>query len=178
MRPPDASVAQASPSGARMTGAVSPGKSRAPGWWYPWIFVVGMLVVVAVNGVLFTFAISTFSGLQTEDAYRKGIAYNDALAGAREQAQRGWQAEIDHAGARVRVRLTDAVGAGLDGLDVVVDAIRPVQAGHDLQVRLDPVGNGVYGGALALPFKGVWDLRVSAAGGAAGFQTVKRISVP
>ncbi len=47
-----------------------------------------------------------------------------------------------------------------------------------MRVRLDLAGDGVYGGALALPFKGVWDLRVSAAGGQAGFQTVKRIAVP
>ena len=109
-----------------MPHASAPDSGRAPGWCYPWIFVAGMLVVVAVNGVLFTFAIGTFSGLQTEDAYRKGIAYNDALAGAREQATRGWQAQIDHAEARVRVRLTDATGARIEGLDVVVDAIRPV----------------------------------------------------
>ncbi|QLH39782.1 MAG: FixH family protein [Defluviicoccus sp.] len=67
---------------------------RPQGWWYPWTFVVGMLVVVAVNVVLITYAIGTFPGLDTEDAYRKGITYNQTLAAAHEQEARGWQADI------------------------------------------------------------------------------------
>ena len=49
-------------------------RPRQPGWWYPWIFVGGMLVVIAVNGVLITMAVSTFSGIETEEHYRKGLA--------------------------------------------------------------------------------------------------------
>jgi nitrogen fixation protein FixH len=70
-----------------------PGR-RPDGWWYPWIFVAGMLVVVVVNAVMITYAIGTFPGLQTEDAYRKGLAYNRTLAAAREQEERGWQATV------------------------------------------------------------------------------------
>ncbi|HOT83126.1 MAG TPA: FixH family protein, partial [Candidatus Defluviicoccus seviourii] len=56
-----------------MAGAKASG--RPPGWWYPWIFVGGMLIVVAVNAVMAIVAVGTFSGLETTDHYRKGLAY-------------------------------------------------------------------------------------------------------
>ena len=55
-------------------------RARADGWWYPWIFVFGMLVVIAVNIVLITSAIDTFPGLDTEDAYQKGLAVERGAA--------------------------------------------------------------------------------------------------
>jgi len=57
-------------------------RRRAPGWWYPWTFVGGMLLVIVVNGVMISYALGTFPGLSTEDAYRRGLAYNQTIAAA------------------------------------------------------------------------------------------------
>ena len=54
--------------------------ARPRGWWYPWIFVGAMAVVVVVNGILAWLAVGTWTGIETEDHYRKGLAYNENLA--------------------------------------------------------------------------------------------------
>ena len=60
-------------------------RERPDGWWYPYIFVVFMAGVFVVNGVMVYFALDTFSGLETRDAYRKGMQYNRNIEKARAQ---------------------------------------------------------------------------------------------
>jgi nitrogen fixation protein FixH len=176
---------------------------RAPGWWYPWIFVAGMLLVVVVNGVMIALAIGTFPGLQTEDAYRKGLAYNETIAAAEAQAERGWQmrlqvdpaaptaapapaatapASAEAAGegrtATLSVRFIDRHGQPVSGLDVQAYLIRPTVAGHDVALPLAPQGAGVYAATVAVPLPGVWDARIHARRGDASFQQTQRIVLP
>ncbi|MBL8668679.1 MAG: FixH family protein [Rhodospirillales bacterium] len=168
-------------------------RARADGWWYPWIFVLGMLVVIAVNIVLITSAIDTFPGLDTEDAYQKGLAYNQTIAAARAQEARGWQADVryapraDAASAAGReaaghegelvVTLRDKAGEPLYGLDVDAALIRPTRSGLDTRVSLQPAGNGEYRGEAILPLPGQWDVRVFARRGNEDFQATRRIMV-
>ncbi len=67
---------------------------RPDGWWYPWIFVAGFLVVIAVNGTMLFFATSTFSGLSVERAFERGNAYNAEIAAERAQAARGFDFDV------------------------------------------------------------------------------------
>ncbi|MCU0838816.1 MAG: FixH family protein [Rhodospirillales bacterium] len=164
-------------------------RRRAAGWWYPWIFVGGMLFVIAVNMVLVAAAIGTFPGLETADHYRKGLAYNTNLAAARAQSERGWQAAIvfdadasaalsgRHAGA-LSVRFVDRNGAPLDGLAVSALMTRPAKAGYDLEVPLASVGGGLYRAEVSLPLPGHWQARILAAASGDRFQTTQRIFVP
>ena len=56
------------------------------------IFIVSFFVVIiAANGMMAYFAIDTFSGLETDDAYRKGRDYNRTLELAQKQAELGWK---------------------------------------------------------------------------------------
>ena len=159
---------------------------RADGWWYPWIFVVGMLVVIAANGVLITCAIATFPGLESDDAYREGLAYNTTLAAARAQQERGWQAQVGFApgmksaghGGDLTVAFLDRDGQPMRDLDVVAVLIRPTNRGSDVSVELDHRGQGVYGAAVALPLPGQWDARIVAHRGTDDFQQTRRIFVP
>lgn len=162
-------------------------RQRPRGWWYPWIFVGGMLVVIAVNAVLITAAIGTFPGFETRDHYRKGLAYNANLAAAREQDQRGWQMELafqpehdDTGGHRGRldVRFADAAGSPLAGLDVQARLIRPTQAGHDQELALVTQGDGRYSGAVNVTLPGQWEVRVLARDGDRHFQATRRLFVP
>ena len=47
-------------------------------------------VMLAVNGVFVHFATATFSGVSTEDAYRKGLHYNETIAAFQVQQATGW----------------------------------------------------------------------------------------
>ena len=67
---------------------------RQPGWYIPWIFVGVFMVVLAVNGVMVHFAVSSWTGIETENHFIKGLGYNNDLAGARAQAERGWQIDV------------------------------------------------------------------------------------
>lgn len=62
-------------------------------------FVFGCLVaffalVAAVNGVMLRMALNTFPGVDAENAYKAGLAFNSQIAAAEEQARRNWQVDI------------------------------------------------------------------------------------
>ncbi|MBI5165328.1 MAG: FixH family protein [Magnetospirillum sp.] len=154
-------------------------KQRARGWWYPWIFVGVFGVVLAVNGALAYFATTTFTGLETEQAYDKGLAYNRNLAAAKAQQEMGWAVEAAFAPlspTRVDITVTyrDRTGQPVDGLDVKAQMLRPTTAGYDHQVVLPAKGAGTYGAVIDLPLTGVWDMDAVASGTAGTYQLTQR----
>ncbi|MCR6629948.1 MAG: FixH family protein [Magnetospirillum sp.] len=160
--------------------------TRERGWWYPYIFVGCFVVVVGVNAALAYFATSTFTGLETEGAYQKGLAYNDNIALAKAQEALGWTVDtkvtpgvIDTVGAKVDIAISyrDRDGKAVEGLEVKADVIRPTAKGMDQHIVLAPLGNGVYGGSYMLPAKGVWDMDVAAVGAAASYQHAQRFVI-
>lgn len=165
-------------------------KTRDTGWWYPYIFVGMFAVVLGVNGTLFYFANHSFTGLQTESAYDKGLDYNRVLA--QEQAQRklGWQVDARADAAAVQanpagrtaellVTWSDHDGQPLDGLDVKAKLLRPTVAGHDTEeITLKSMGKGKYGATVQLDFPGQWDMKLLAQKGENQFKTTQRILVP
>lgn len=161
-------------------------KVRPRGWWYPLIFVGGMLVVVVVNGVLIYFATSTFTGVETERHYEKGLAYNKTLAEGRTQAELGWRLDFAFApaesggghGGELTVNYRDRDGRGLDDLTVAAEFVRPTTAGHDRQAALAPQGGGAYGMTVDLPLPGLWDVKLDARRGETRHREVHRIQVP
>ena len=169
--------------------SVSAPKTRQPGWWYPWIFVGGMGVVVAVNMTLFYFANSTFSGLVTEHAYDEGVAYNRTVAEAAAQEALGWRVTSEvipapaspGAGggrdATLSVEVKGPDGTPLSGLQVRALLVRPTQSGHDVRTELAEQGGGHYAAAVHLPFDGLWDVRVMARAGRDEVLTGRRLTI-
>lgn len=160
-------------------------QARPRGWWYPYIFVGMFAIVIAVNGTLAYFATSTFTGLETEGAYDKGLTYNQNLALAKAQAELGWTVDTNAepiAGSVPKVALTvtykDRSGKPVEGLEVSVRMIRPTTKGYDHDVTLEPMGKGAYGIVHDLPLKGVWDMDLAAIGKDVSYQHAKRIVIP
>lgn len=158
-------------------------KQRSPGWWYPWIFVGGMAVVVVVNVVMMTLAVKTFPGLETKDAYQKGLEHNKALAKARQQAERGWKVELDFPAetgkpADLAVTFRDKQGQPVEGLTVEADFVRPTVAGYDFRVKLEPRGNGTYAARATMPLVGQWHLNLVAGRGEETYEDSRKIQVP
>lgn len=165
-------------------------RQRARGWWYPWIFVLGMLLVIAVNAVMITLALDTFPGLATKDAYRQGIAYNQTIAAADAQAARGWQLNVavqpavDHASAgtprtaAVTATFTDRDGQPIGGLQVEAYLVRPTIEGNDVTAELDELGSGRYAATVTVPLAGQWDVRIHARRGDDTYQATHRIMMP
>ncbi len=149
---------------------MSPGRpmQRAvAGSWIPWVFVGLFLVVLAVNGTMIAIAVSTFTGLETSNAYEKGLAYNNRLAAAAEQEKLGWEAVLDVAPfgeqqVAIAFELNDQLGNPITSAEVEAVLLRPVQEGHDMAVRLEDRGHGLYAAAIDLPFAGQWHIQLKA----------------
>ena len=138
--------------------------------WIPWSFVGFFLVVVIVNGIMVSFALTTFNGLSTDGAFDRGLAYNEVLAEREAQEALGWRlaAEAEPMGQGViDVRLQAVDGAGLPVTDarVAVALTRPINDGDDFSVDLSHRGDGLYGALVPVPLYGRWDLRMDIARG-------------
>lgn len=133
--------------------------------WIPWALGGIFAVFLIANGTMLYFATRSWTGLETESAYQKGLAYNDALAAAEAQASLGWQVELDAGLAEpgeawVEVGLRDRDGHAIVAEQVWARFVRPTHAGYDREVPLTAVDAGRYRGFVALPLPGQWDLRV------------------
>ena len=164
------------------TSASQPMERVVPGRWIPWVFVGLFLLVLAVNGTMIAIAISTFTGLETTQAYEKGLAYNNRLAAVAEQERLGWNAALGVTSAgeqRVSLTfdLTDQLGSPITSADVKAVLLRPVQEGHDMTVRLDDQGHGHYAAEVALPLPGQWDIQLNANAREKTYKLAKRIHV-
>ncbi|MCW5773715.1 MAG: FixH family protein [Rhodospirillaceae bacterium] len=132
--------------------------------WIPWLFVLGFVVVVAVNGALVYFAVGSFTGLTTTEPYTKGLRFNDQIRHVEAQERLGWHlaARFQRAGAlhgELELELKDRSGAPLAGARVTAKFGRPVERDRDFTVALQPAGGGRYVARVALPLPGAWDVR-------------------
>jgi nitrogen fixation protein FixH len=135
--------------------------------------------VLAANAVFVYLALRSFSGVETENAYERGLRYNETLRRASKEAALGWildaaLAKAPKGKAAITVQVRDLNGEGVDGLKVTVRFVRPVKAGYDRAVALAPEGGGVYAARVALPFAGQWDARILATGERGETRAVKR----
>lgn len=127
-------------------------------------FIGFFLVVVGANFIMSWFAVTTFSGVETDDAYSKGRDFNDEIAKAREQRSLGWTITV---GARalskdetfLSLTIKDKHGAPLEALDVTGLLFRRVHKGIDQTLTFAPTGKGTYVAAVKLPSSGGWQLR-------------------
>ena len=125
-------------------------------------------VVFAADGVFVYLATSSWTGLSTEDAYRKGLRYNQTIERAAAQQALGWQTAVsfeplDDNTDRLTVSLRDRTDTPIDGRVVTATLHRPVSAGQDIEIPLDWTGAGTYAADLALPFRGQWVVHVAVA---------------
>jgi len=155
----------------------------APGRLYPWIFVAAMGLVILVNAALIFFAVHSFSGLATQDAYAKGLAFDRGLAADQAQAELGWQVDVaatpgaDATAPTVTLAadFRDRAGRALDDLTVRAFLVRPTSAGHDRAIELADHGDGRYRATAPLPLRGEWLLTIVAKRDGETWQNTQRI---
>ena len=140
--------------------------------WIPWAFVAFFGVVLAANAAMIVIAITTWPGLETRQAYQRGLAHDEALAAAAAQAALGWTVELafEQTGARagaLRLDVADRFGNTLQDAEVQVAFVRPTHDGYDHLVEVPHHYGGRYLKDITLPLAGQWEARVhiSAQGG-------------
>ena len=124
-------------------------------------FVGFFLVVFAANGIMAYFALNTWTGLTTDDAYVPGLNYNQELSNAAAQQQSGWEISISGKPEFTEGRLEVTINRPVESLppiDVTATFVRAVQEGFDQEITLSHNGNGLYGAPVKLPLIGQWDV--------------------
>ena len=107
--------------------------------------------VLLANAVFIYLALDTFTGLTTDNAYQRGLQYNETLEARAAQRELGWSAQVTFAESGgeagvLTVVLKDRAGAPLEDLRVSGEVRRPTHEGHDRAVTLARSGAGTKAG--------------------------------
>lgn len=142
-----------------MTAQVKPYTGKRILAWFIGFF----LVVFSANGIMTYFALETWTGLETEDSYVKGLNYNQEIENARVQNESGWNVSIaqmpETVDGRFEIQITRPKES-FPPTQVKATFIRTVIEGYDQEVTLSHLGNGLYGAPVKLPLIGQWDVLV------------------
>lgn len=110
-------------------------------------------VVFTVDAIFIYTAITTQTGIVTEKAYEHGLNYNKTLLEAKSQLNLNDKVSFNNGVLKWDLDINNA--------DVTARIIRPIQDGHDFNIVLNHKGNGIYEATLDLPFKGLWEVKLS-----------------
>ena len=120
-------------------------------------------IMLAANFVMARLAVKTFPGLDNDNPYDAGIAYNQEIAQAKAQADLGWSVELtrtqDGAATQLTATVKDKEGRPVSGLDVAVHFYYPATRKLDRMVTASAVADGVYSGAAPLA-SGHWEVEI------------------
>lgn len=133
----------------------APSKDR----WIPWLLVAFFAVIAVIDGSFVYIAVSTQTGVVTERAYEKGLAYDEILNSARSQPDIVQKASYENG--ILRWKLEDHKGAPITGAAVTAHIMRPVQDGHDFDIRLEEKAAGLYEAKVNPPLPGLWSAGLS-----------------
>lgn len=125
------------------------------------IFIGFFITIAAVNAVMIYAAVTTFGGVDKQNAYKVGLAFGRELAEAGEQDIRGWRVtgSIDARlkETRVLISVKDISGRALTGLQLNARLGHPVSAKLDQRIIFTEIGGGSYQ-AIAPALQGTWDI--------------------
>jgi nitrogen fixation protein FixH len=120
-------------------------------------------VMLLANFIMARAAVKTFSGLDTDNPYDTGLAYNQDIAAARAQAALGWSVELtrtpDGKATQLTAAVKDKVGQPVTGLDVSMRFLHPATRQFDHAILADAIAEGVYAGSASLA-PGRWEVEI------------------
>ena len=117
-------------------------------------FVMFFGFIATMDGIFVYMAISTQTGVVTDQAYERGLAFNDIVEKAKSQPLLNQTANYESG--VLRWKLADDDNNPLTSAIVSARIIRPVQDGYDHDITLEHQGNGIYEVHLNLPLQGRW----------------------
>jgi nitrogen fixation protein FixH len=133
--------------------------------WIPWMFVAGFGVILAANGALVHYALSSRVALVDDAPYERGLAMERLVEEADHEAALGWTLRVaperlDGDRAAITLDLADRDGPIPDA-SVVVRLTRPIEGD-----ATEPLEARVAGGRAVLDVEGLrpgqWEIAVTA----------------
>ena len=117
-------------------------------------------VVIAVNLLMASFAVSTFGGTVVDNSYVASQKYNEWLDEARKQAAHGWNvSKVVRHDDKIAMTIRGADEKPLQGAEITVTAAHPVGRADPVELRFLQDTTGTYVSQNALP-EGRWKLRI------------------
>jgi nitrogen fixation protein FixH len=143
-------------------------------------FIVFFGIIAAVNAVMMTLAIRTMPGLDVKNGYVASQAMNGEISAMRQQAERGWKADIavqlKNGSVPVSIQLTDRNGAPVTGLDVKARLAHPALTRADHVAAMIEASPGRYTAEWPDILPGAWTIVVEAdRGGERVYATRNRV---
>lgn len=143
-------------------------------------FLAFFLVFGTVDAFFVYFATSTNTGVVTDKAYEKGLAYNKVIEQAQAQHTLGWthilsiKLDLDNK-RRVVLRMRDKNNKPLTGGGAIIRFFRPVQDGIDFDVPLKERSPGTYIALAQFPMRGQWEAYIAVRVGDTTYRAQKRV---
>ena len=101
-------------------------------------------VIISVNMFMAYVAVDSFSGLETENPYSRGKAYNQELVKAAEQKHLGWTTVVEFQDAKLFAKILDKDGNAVTNKDLRVFLRRPATNKEDKHLVLVANPQGGY----------------------------------
>jgi nitrogen fixation protein FixH len=146
------------------------------------VCIVGFFLMVAlVNAVMIRFAVATFGGVETESAYKAGLAFKAETAAAVAQAARGWKVDVrlepGGEGVVVHVTVRDQAGLAVPHLAAEIDLAHPADKRRDVAMTVSEQSAGVFRATAQAGGRRILVITL-ARDGERLFRSVERIVVP
>ena len=144
--------------------------------------LVGFFVIVgAVNAVMIGFAVSTFGGVETENAYQAGLAFAREMAAVEAQDALHWNVRakvfVANGATELDVVAADAAGRPLRGIEAAGRLLHPTDRRDDHSISLDEVSPGRFKGRTD-PVEGQWTVVIDLSrDGVRKFRSRNRVSL-
>lgn len=143
-------------------------------------FITFFGIIFAMNFALIRFAVSSFSGVETESSYKAGLTFKNDVAAAHAQDALHWtvDANIQRGDAsRILITARDAKAQALSGLRAEVRLAHPTDKRRDVAVEVVETTTGQFQSLTSLP-EGRWDLVIGLQrSGETVFRSKSRISL-
>jgi nitrogen fixation protein FixH len=106
------------------------------------------LTVAAVNALMIRFAVSTFGGVETESAYKAGLAFRAEIDASVAQAARSWKVdarvEEGQGGTVVHVAVRDRMELPVPRLTVRIHLEHPADRRRDVAMAVSEQSPGIF----------------------------------
>ena len=130
--------------------------------WIPYYFIPFFAVVLIVNIIFISVALSSYTGVVSDASYENGLTYNQTRKEAEQENQFHLLQSASYTKGVLIWTLHLPNRAPIERATVKAHFIRAVQAGHDFDRDLTDTGNGVYMVEVLPPMAGAWTAKLEA----------------
>jgi nitrogen fixation protein FixH len=134
--------------------------------------------VSAVDGLFVYKALQSNTGVVTDQAYEKGLAFDKILQEAEQQEALNVTAKTAYSNGLLSLQLKDKSGVDVKGARITAKIIRPVAEGHDFEIAFLEKKPGVYESEVKMPLPGLWEAKMEAKWDTKIYRKIMRFMAP